>query len=84
MINANHKTARYAFISLMGLCALVGCAEKKQPTTRPSTAYERSQQALQDPFNYSPDMGDHDVSGGGIGDLDRDALQKDVDHVLDP
>ncbi|HEV2295394.1 MAG TPA: hypothetical protein VGR35_16205 [Tepidisphaeraceae bacterium] len=61
-----------------------GCAsEKKQPTTRPSSVSQRQDDALRDPFGYKPDMS-RDVSGGGIGDLDRDGLKKDLNNVLNP
>jgi hypothetical protein len=63
-----------------------GCASDKHPTTRPGTAYERQEAALNDPFGYSPDMEreSSDVSGGDLGNLDRKAMKKDVDHVLNP
>lgn len=67
-------------------CWLVvsGCAsDKKPPTTQPSSMHERQDAALRDPFNYKPDMS-RDVSGGGIGDLDRNGLKKDLDNVFNP
>jgi hypothetical protein len=65
------------------LCS--GCTEHHdQPTTQPAGTYERSEKALKDPFGYSPDMGNTDISGGGISDLDRDALRKDMKDVFDP
>ena len=65
------------------LVLLAGCMSDKQPTTR-SSMREWQDQALNDPFGYSPDMGSTDVSGGKINELDRKALKKDVDHVLNP
>ena len=62
---------------------LAGCMSDKQPTTRSSTR-QRQEQALHDPFGYSPDMGSTDVSGGKIHEYDRKAMKKDVDHVLNP
>ena len=62
----------------------VGCASDKHATTRPSkTAYDRQEAALKDPFDYSPNM-DEDISGGNVGNLDRKALRKDIDDVLNP
>ena len=62
-----------------------GCSSHNGPTTRPS-ARERQEQALHDPFGYSPDMSpaDTDVSGGKINEYDRKAMRKDIDHVLNP
>ena len=62
---------------------LGGCMSDKQPTTR-SSMRERQDEALADPFGYSPDMGSTDVSGGKINELDRKGLKKDLDHVFNP
>ena len=64
------------------ICLIVGgCAEKKEPATQPSGFTDR---ALNDPFNYQPKMDKPDISGGGIGSFDKDGMQKDLDHVLNP
>ena len=55
----------------------------KHPTTRPSNR-DAHQEALNDPFGYSPDMGPADISGGKINEFDRKAMRKDIDHVLNP
>ena len=63
---------------------LASCAsDKKPPTTQPTNMRERQDAALRDPFNYKPDMS-RDVSGGDIGNLDRDGLKKDLNNVLNP
>jgi hypothetical protein len=76
-----------SFIRISGFVILVpalgGCASDKHPTTRPSSASDRQEAALKDPFNYSPNM-DEDISGGGIGHYDRNAMRKDLDNVLNP
>jgi hypothetical protein len=46
--------------------------------------HERQERLLGDPFSYKMDDKKYDVSGGTIGELDRDALRKDVDSVLNP
>ena len=64
-----------------------GCSSSdQQPSTRPATAYERQQKALEDPFGYSPEMdrSSEDVSGGDLGHFDRDAMKRDLDHVFNP
>ena len=58
-----------------------GCESSNRPTTRPS---DRQSQALRDPFNYKPGVDEHDISGGSLGNYDRDAMKRDVDHVLNP
>ena len=55
------------------------------PTTRPLTAYERSENALKDPFGYSPDVGKpDDITAGSGAQFDRKAFEKDADDVLNP
>jgi len=70
--------------SLLVVAMLAGCAsDKHAATTRPSTAYDRQQAAIKDPFDYSPNM-NQDISGGGIGTYDKKAMRKDIDDVLNP
>jgi hypothetical protein len=68
-----------------GLAAWVaGCTVSggSSATSRPT---DWNQQAKNDPFNYNPDINDWpSVSGGGINHLDRDAFNRDMDHVLNP
>jgi hypothetical protein len=45
---------------------------------------QRQDQALKDPFNYSPNIQDDAVGGGGTLDFKKDAFRRDVQHVLDP
>ena len=68
---------------LLGV-VLVGCASEKHATTRPASVRERQDAALADPFGYSPNMDENDVSGGKVNELNRGALRKDIDHVLNP
>jgi len=67
---------------------LAGCASDKKsaPTTRPATVKDRQEAALRDPMGYSPNMNspDTDISGGKLHELDRGAMRKDIDHVLNP
>ena len=44
----------------------------------------QSQDALRDPYGYSPDFQETDISGGGLSDFDRDAFNKDLNSVFDP
>ena len=63
---------------------LAGCAGKgTSATTRPSTASERSDKALRDPFKYSPDWSDTDIAGD-THKMDRKGLERDLGHVIMP
>ena len=63
---------------------LLGCAQQKGPTTRPETAREKQDRAVRDPFGYSTDTGKADISGGGIGDFDKEGFNRDLKNVFDP
>jgi len=66
------------------LFSLASCSSNNSATTRPSSVTDRQNSALNDPFGYSPDMKDADISGGKIDQYDRNAMRKDLDHVLNP
>ena len=76
------------FIFPFSFAFVVGCTSSdKQATTRPLTAAERQEAAIADPFGYSPmdkQQQPSDISGGKIGELDRGAMRKDIDHVFNP
>ena len=55
----------------------MGCGESKDPSP-----YDRQEQALKDPFSYNPDPNKSDYSVTGDGN--KDALKRDMDHVLNP
>jgi len=63
-----------------------GCASDngKQPTTQPTSMRDRQDAALRDPFSYKAGIEDQDISGGDIGNFDRDAMKRDIDHVFNP
>jgi len=59
---------------------IAGCSSEPTPTIR-----QRQDAALKDPMNYSPNAGDRtDISGGGMTDLKKDALKKDLNSVFSP
>lgn len=82
------RLARILFCILHSAFCLCfsGCSNNaaQKPATRPMTADEKQEAALRDPFSYSPYDEKHDISGGEIGDLDKDALKRDLDHVFNP
>jgi hypothetical protein len=73
-----------AVLILAGSIWVVGCASKNGPTTRPGNVRQRQDAALRDPFDYKPEMGEQDISGGNLGQLDRGGMRRDMDHVLNP
>jgi N-acetylneuraminic acid mutarotase len=71
---------------------VAGCADTKHLSQR-EQMQQRQEQALNDPFSYGPsadswDKRDRDqmptVSGGGTRELDKAALKRDIDHILNP
>jgi len=77
------KNVIVATLLLFGLLIVVGCANNRA-TTKPTDSYDRQNAAMRDPFDYKPDMNEQDISGGDLGHLDRGAMRRDVDHVLNP
>jgi len=80
------------FLSPFAFFLLTSCADtNRQPTSRPSSASDRQDQALRDPFNYGPkeknkyiDDDMPSVTGGSTGHFDKKAFNRDVDRVLNP
>ncbi|HEY8751009.1 MAG TPA: hypothetical protein VIM11_23695 [Tepidisphaeraceae bacterium] len=58
---------------------LCGCGSSNQPT-----AVDRQDKALKDPFGYSPDLKNSDMSVSGHGDTTHQELKRDFDHVINP
>ena len=56
-----------------------GCGPSTQPT-----AADRQDKALKDPFGYSPDLKNSDMTVSGHSDLDKQELKRDLDHVINP
>ena len=72
-------------VSGAGLRLAGGCAsDNNHPTSRPASMRDRQDRAMKDPFNYSPDAGSTDISGGGLTDFDRQGFNRDMKNVLDP
>lgn len=63
-----------ALLALTAAC--VDITPSSPAATRPS--------ALDDPMNYRPNFNDADVSGGGLNEINRDALRRDLKELLDP
>jgi hypothetical protein len=69
-----------AAATLLAILAAAGCTyetdtAKTRPTTRTSDA------ALKDPYGKWSNV-DTDITGGGVSNLNRDALKKDMDSFL--
>ena len=77
----NPSPMAYIIALCGGSLLLAGCA------TQPSgngDMYDRQEQALRRPFDSSPGHDIPDISGGDIGSWDQKAMNRDVDHVLNP
>ena len=72
-----------AFICGSIFC-IVGCSDNSTATTKPTSLRERQDAALKDPYGYKPDVDNRDVSGGGLFDLDKDGMKKDLNNVFNP
>ena len=67
------------------LSVLTGCSYESKSDPPPQTLREKQEAGLKDPMNYKPEEEKpYDISGGGINNLDKKALKRDVDHALDP
>ena len=69
------------YMLLLLIAAVAGCADDAKES--PSNMRSRQDEALRDPFNYSP-TDRSDISGGGITDFKSDAFKKDVNSVFSP
>jgi hypothetical protein len=72
---------RFVFASAVLALAAIGCTyngdPKPQATTRPTPA----EQAAKDPA-FKHNAVNTDISGGGVSNLNRDALKRDWDSFL--
>jgi hypothetical protein len=81
--------ARAVTFCVFTFYASAGCSSQSsnQPTTRPSGGYDRQEQAIKDPFGYTPDVRNSDTTrtgSSGVGEWDREGLKKDLEHVFNP
>lgn len=65
----------------VGLLIGLGIGCTSDPT---SGDMARQDQAMKDPFGYSPDMNRTDISGGGVGHFDQNGFGKDLNDVINP
>ena len=83
MVSIMRMLSPSLFVSILAFAALLalGCTYNSsgdattQPTTRPGDA------ALRDPFGKWTNV-NQNISGGGINNLDRDALKHDTDSFF--
>jgi hypothetical protein len=69
------------------LCLLLSSCTYNSGSPEPATLRQKQDQAVRDPINYKPDNENtqpYDISGGGINNLDKGALKKDLHDVFDP
>jgi hypothetical protein len=74
------KAAIFAAVLAGGLI-LGGC---QATPSQADLSAEHSNQALNDPMNYSPSMDNTDISGGDTGSFDGKAMQRDINDFWNP
>jgi len=84
IMRARRRTTRTVFATAAACAGLllvgtVGCGPSNQPTAK-----DRQDKAVKDPFGYSPDMKQADMTVSGHTDFDKQELKRDVDHVINP
>ena len=83
-MRARRRTSRIGSLAMIA-CAFVlafqfiGCGPSTQPT-----AEDRQNKAIKDPFGYSPDLKNSDMTVSGHSEFDKQDLKRDVDHVINP
>jgi hypothetical protein len=82
--HANRRVAAIAGCVLVMLACGCGGKSDDQPTTRPAKLADRTDDALRDPFGYSPSFDRTDISGGDLDHMDGQGIRKDLDHVFNP
>lgn len=70
-------------IAIVGCILSLGCADTKGPTSRPATFRERQDAALNDPFEYHPDVPGAG-KGSGLTEFDKDGFNQDMKRVFNP
>lgn len=80
----NNPIGPIALLAVVGgLACLAGCSSSGS-TTQPATLGERQERALQDPYGYTPDLQNSDMSVSGHGEFDKEGFNRDKDFVLNP
>jgi hypothetical protein len=74
---------RYFSFGLLACCLAAGCADTKQPTTRPASLRERTDSAIRDPMG-DPEFDVPTVSGAAGNKLDRKGMRRDWDRFWNP
>ena len=66
-------------IAVVCVLGMAGCAADEK-----SGVQQRQEEMLENPYGYKPEQKKYDISGGDLGNFDRDAFGKDMDSVLNP
>jgi len=67
-------------ILLLAGLGIAGCGSDQSS----GNMTDRQDKAMRDPFGYSPDMNRTDITGGGVGNFNKNAFGKDLDDVVNP
>jgi hypothetical protein len=73
-----------AIVTLIAGGALLSGCSPSAPTTQPTSLSDRQARALQDPYGYTPDPRNSDMTVSGHGEFDKEGFNRDKDFVLNP
>ena len=69
-----------ALIIAVSLIVIGGCSENSAN----DSMHNRQDAAMRDPYRYSPDMSQTDITGGGIGNFDQKSFNRDLNDFINP
>lgn len=71
-------------IGLAAGAALCGGCGNQAASAPSNSMTSRQDQAIRDPFGYTPDLKNSDMSVSGHGTFDKEGFDRDKDFVLNP
>jgi len=80
MVSSMLRQIGLVLIGVSLLVAVGGCTENSGNDSMRA----RQEAAMRNPYGYSPDMSQTDVSGGGIGNFDQKGFNRDLNDFINP
>jgi hypothetical protein len=80
MVSSMLREIGLVLVVASSLLVIGGCTENSAN----DSMHNRQEAAMRDPYRYSPDMSQTDISGGGIGNFDQKAFSKDLNDFINP
>ena len=78
---------RFVAASLL-LPTLSACTYQHESDSMPTSTRQKQEDLINNPMSYKSEPNEnvkpYDISGGGVNNLDKGALKRDLDHVLNP